>query len=77
VKISHGKGDLLKHGGTIKHQNCAKATIGQKSISNMFSSQRKGMDLEVKIKEAEIRMSVCPDSEIGKKNSVAEQNRNR
>jgi hypothetical protein len=43
VKISHGKGDLLKHGGTIKHQNCAKATIGQKSISNMFSSQRKGL----------------------------------
>jgi hypothetical protein len=36
----------------------------------MFSSPRKGMDLEVKIKEAEIRMSVCPDSEIGKKNSV-------
>lgn len=57
MKISHGKGDLIKHCGTAKHQNYVKAAIGQKSLSGMFSSQRKGMDIETKTKEAEIRIA--------------------
>lgn len=48
---------MTKHGETAKHKKSCQATVGQKSISDLFPKNKSNEDLETKIKEGEIRIA--------------------
>uniref|UniRef100_A0A1Y1MFW2 BED-type domain-containing protein n=1 Tax=Photinus pyralis TaxID=7054 RepID=A0A1Y1MFW2_PHOPY len=57
IKITHGKGDLVKHEYTSKHTKSCVSTVGQKTITSMFAEKTKEMTTEMRAKEAEIRIA--------------------
>lgn len=57
VKVTHGKGDLIKHAETAKHKKSCQSSTGQRDILAMFKGKDKGENIEAMVKQADLRIS--------------------
>lgn len=57
INISHGRADLIRHGDTSKHKTNSQKLTNQRSVLEMFSNKNKEINIEVKAKEADLRLA--------------------